>query len=280
MRLTWTWLAASLALSCGGVAQSPGSAAGGASAAEGVSDGGVVGLCAQVSDSDLLASILNAASSTAGAPLTNADIAKVTQLTVRAAGALDGIECLTALRDLTIAAGAPLTSLAPLANVPSLRTLNISSTNIVELTPLAPLALESLTAHNTNVTDISALAGMASLQRLILYSSKVASVAPVAKLTALKDLELADTPVSELTNLSGLAALTALGIDGTLVTSLAGVGAPAAADSCLMAQRVPLSAASVSSDLPRLAALGWKIVWSSPDGTQHSNDSVCGSGRI
>jgi Leucine-rich repeat (LRR) protein len=93
------------------------------------------------------------------------------------------------LNDLTILAGAPISS------------LRIDSTAVTDLTPLRGLPIKKLQIANNNITDLSPLAGMA-LDDLNLSGT------PVSDLSALRGMTLTSLHLSrcdELTDLSPLA---------------------------------------------------------------------------
>jgi len=51
--------------------------------------------------------------------------------------------------------------------------------------------------HNSQVSDVSALAKLTKLERLFLNNTQVSDLTPLAKLTKLELLYLRDTPVSD-----------------------------------------------------------------------------------
>ena len=78
--------------------------------------------------------------------------------------------------------------------------MNLWNTEVTDLTPLAGLtALQKLHLAYTEVTDLTPLAGLTALQTLYLQNTKVTDLAPLAGLTALQELHLAYTEVTDLT---------------------------------------------------------------------------------
>ena len=71
-----------------------------------------------------------------------------------------------------------------------------------------------------DVTDLSPLAGMKSLQWLGLANTQVSDLKPLAELTTLKGIILSNTQVTDLTPLAGLPALERLTLEETGVTDL------------------------------------------------------------
>lgn len=99
--------------------------------------------------------------------------------------------------------------------------LDLDSTQITDLSPLAPLTtLQTLWLNNTPITDLSPLAPMTALHVLGLRGTPVSDLSRLAPLTALQSLGLNGTQVTDLSPLSGLTALQALFLDDTQVTDL------------------------------------------------------------
>jgi hypothetical protein len=79
---------------------------------------------------------------------------------------------------------------------------------ISDLSPLAGLtSLQRLDLSGTQVSDVAPLAGLSSLQRLDLSGTQVSDVAPLAGLTSLQSLGLMSTQVSDVAPLAGLSNL-------------------------------------------------------------------------
>jgi serine/threonine protein kinase/Leucine-rich repeat (LRR) protein len=112
----------------------------------------------------------------------------------------------------------PITDFSPLAKMSSLRTVDLGSTTISDLSPLKGLPLEWLTLMWTPVTDVSPLAGM-PLAYLRLDATKVSDLSPL-KGMPLTFLNCSQTPVSDLSPLEGMP-LAELVCSNTQVTNLA-----------------------------------------------------------
>jgi Leucine-rich repeat (LRR) protein len=132
-----------------------------------------------------------------------------------------------------------VTDLSPLAKLPKLKSLRISSP-IRDFSPIAKMAkLESLELSDTSIADLSVLAGLTKLERLDISGTPVTDLAPIAKLKKLERLEINRTKVSDLSpipkslqnldaahtpiaNLSAIAKLDlhTLDVSGTSVASL------------------------------------------------------------
>ncbi|MEM6466076.1 MAG: leucine-rich repeat domain-containing protein [Pseudomonadota bacterium] len=102
-----------------------------------------------------------------------------------------------------------------------LENLDLSNTQIADLTPIAGLSgLTRLDLHNSQVADLAPIAGLSALTRLYLDNTQVADLISISELTALKSLYLNNTQVSDLTPISGLLNLTTLAISDTNTADL------------------------------------------------------------
>ncbi|MCH7725853.1 MAG: leucine-rich repeat domain-containing protein [Planctomycetes bacterium] len=75
-------------------------------------------------------------------------------------------------------------------------------------------------AH-TQVSDLTPLAKLTSLEYLVLADTQVSDLTPLTRLTRLQHLRLDDTPVRDLTTLAKLTSLQVLDLDNTQVSDLA-----------------------------------------------------------
>ena len=108
-----------------------------------------------------------------------------------------------------------------LQRFPGLRLLSVSQTDISDLSPLAGLsALQSLDCSETRVSDLGPLAGLSALQSLDCYGTQVSDLGPLAGLSALQSLDCSLTQVSDLGPLAGLSALQSLDCSETQVSDL------------------------------------------------------------
>jgi hypothetical protein len=100
--------------------------------------------------------------------------------------------------------------------------LDLRNTEVADVTPLAGLTnLTYLDLEGTRVADVTPLAGLTNLTSLDLRNTKVADVTPLAGLTNLTYLDLWGTRVADVTPLAGLTNLTNLYLWGTQVTAQA-----------------------------------------------------------
>jgi len=108
-----------------------------------------------------------------------------------------------------------------LQRFPGLRLLSVSDTDISDLSPLAGLsALQSLDCSKTEVSDLGPLAALSALQSLDCSATQVSDLGPLAALSALQSLGCSATQVSDLGPLAGLSALQSLGCCYTWVSDL------------------------------------------------------------
>jgi hypothetical protein len=95
--------------------------------------------------------------------------------------------------------------------------VDLSESEVRDLTPLRGMPISSLDLHKTRVSDLSALRGM-PLKTLVLCKSRVTDLSPLAGM-ALTSLKVSETGVSDLSPLRGLP-LKTLWIQGSNVADL------------------------------------------------------------
>ena len=117
-----------------------------------------------------------------------------------------------------------ISDLGPVATDPAWRNttqLNFNGTPIRDVSPLAGLtSLQYLLLDSTGVSDVSPLAGLTKLRRLELNSTGVSDVIPLAGLTSLQYLLLNSTGVSDVSPLAGLTSLKRLELNSTGVSDV------------------------------------------------------------
>ena len=107
--------------------------------------------------------------------------------------------------------------LSPLAGLP-LQGLDISDTRVSDLSPLAGMPLEMLFAERTQVTDLTPLAGL-PLTSLYLIETSVSDLSPLAGMS-LEQLNLVSTQVEDLDPCRHISSIVILWLRDTLVTDL------------------------------------------------------------
>jgi hypothetical protein len=111
--------------------------------------------------------------------------------------------------------------LTQLSNLTNLTLLNLSQTQVSDVSALANLtSLTTLYLGRTHVSDISALANLTSLTTLHLGGTQVSDVSALANLTNLTTLYLGGTHVSDISALANLTNLTRLDLWGTQVSDI------------------------------------------------------------
>jgi internalin A len=160
-------------------------------------------------------------------------IAQMTQLThLSIVGAVTDIRPLSNLKDLTYLdlLSTQVQDIRPIANLAKLTYLQIGSkslsgdleglSNLVNLRFLGVsgeisslhflrkmIQLEYLSIPDSGITDVSPLAGLKDLKRLILFKNPLQNVQPLAGLHNLIELDLRETQVKDLTPVSNLPSL-------------------------------------------------------------------------
>ena len=139
--------------------------------------------------------------------------------------------------------------------------LNLAQTQVADISPLAGLKnLKLLYLFGTQVTDISALAGLENLQSLCLSYTRVTNLSPLAGLKNLRWLTLERAQVSDISPLAGLENLEYLCLSYTQVTDIGPLGE-------LVNLRYLYLFFTQVSDISRLAGLN-KLEWLNLSDTQ------------
>ena len=110
----------------------------------------------------------------------------------------------------------------------NLTTLNLSNSEITDISPLANLInLENLQLNNTHIRNLAPLAGLSNLHTLSLRNNlwlgenlTSANLAPLANLTNLRTLDLSSNQIDDLTSLAGLINLRSLSLGDNQITNL------------------------------------------------------------
>ena len=117
---------------------------------------------------------------------------------------LTGMELATGLTSLEIS-GSDVTDLSPLAGLTNLRQLVLRDNPIVDLSPVAGLTnLEALILRDNPIVDLSPVAGLTQLGTLEVWNAFVTDLLPLAGLTSLESLTLYRIQISDLSPLEGL----------------------------------------------------------------------------
>ena len=197
-----------------------------------------------IPDANLAAEIRRTLKLAPTAKITEADMMKITELTVRRYPIKDitGLEHAKNLRylnlshnlihDITALAGlenletlylsaSPIEDISPLAGLTRLTKLIMWGNRVRDLKPLRQLTqLEHLDLNYGRIRDITALSGLGNLERLYLVRNQIRNLTPLAKLTALKYLWIGENPISNVTALQKLTHLESLSLRNTQVRNI------------------------------------------------------------
>jgi Leucine-rich repeat (LRR) protein len=157
---------------------------------------------------------------------------------------LGDIRTITAITELDLGGNSFIQELDPLGQLTNLKTLNLSGTNVADLTAIRNLTelvsvdlsntkvsdlsilkyadkLEKLNVSHTPVTDISVIEKMASLNFLDVSSTPITDFSPIAHAAELSQLNLRATSLQDLSTVQGLSRLKDLNVSTTPTTDVA-----------------------------------------------------------
>lgn len=134
---------------------------------------------------------------------------------------LNNIKDMTALTDLDLSGNEYIQTIEPLAGLVNLKLLNLSGTNIADLTPIRNLTeLIELNLAETKIFDLTPLKYSAKLTRLNINHTEIRSIAVLEKMPAMQNLQMQYTHVIDFEPLSSMSSLTNLDLEGTQLSSL------------------------------------------------------------
>jgi Leucine-rich repeat (LRR) protein len=140
---------------------------------------------------------------------------------------INDIKNITAIEELDLGSNRYILDVEPLTQLPALKLLNLSATNITDLTPIRNLTgLVELNLQNTKVADLSSLRYASKLARLNISYTMVRDIAMMEKLQSLQNLEMGGVGVMDFTPLQHLTALTNLDISSTQLSTLKEIKLP------------------------------------------------------
>lgn len=99
---------------------------------------------------------------------------------------------------------ADLRDISMLRSLPELHHIDLTDNKVEDLTPLQDLHLKSLYLTRNNVTDISPLSRMKSLEQLFVDDNGITDVSPVSQLTNLQNLLARQNAIVDVSALSEL----------------------------------------------------------------------------
>ncbi len=175
-----------------------------------------------IPDANLRASIETALGKAPGDPISQGDMATLTELNASESGISDltGLEYATNLSTLNLYNNS-VSDISALASLTNLTELSLSSNSVSDISALAGLAnLTELNLYNNSVSDISALASLTNLTVLGLGDNSVSDISALAGLTNLTGLSLSSNSVSDISALAGLTNLTYLTLDNNPMSDI------------------------------------------------------------
>ena len=133
---------------------------------------------------------------------------------------LEGIRTITAIDSLNLARNKYIQNIEPLAALVGLRYLNLSTTQVSDLTPIRNLTeLVTLDIARTAVADITPLRYAMKLGALNLRGTRVNDLSVLSNLEALQSLDVTGVPATDFTALTSLTQLKRLVVAHTRFSS-------------------------------------------------------------
>lgn len=144
------------------------------------------------------------------APITTADVERITSLNLTTAGItnINGLQTLTNLVELSLGNNS-ITDITPLQNLVKLTSLELSNnSSIVNISALQNLThLVTLGISACGITDMTPLEKLTHLQTLDLSTNNITDISLINKLSSLKTLNLRSTKITSLTSLEEMTQL-------------------------------------------------------------------------
>ena len=175
-----------------------------------------------IPDANLRAAIAETLGKAPQAPITRADMAKLTRLEAhnRDIRDLAGLEFATNLGEV-LANSNLITDLLPLAELTRLNVIVFRHNVISDLSPLAGLInLESLIVPDNLISDLSPIAELSTLRTTDISRNAISDFSPLAGLTKLEHIWLHENPIADLSDFTGLTSLRGFHSWGTPVLNL------------------------------------------------------------
>lgn len=168
------------------------------------------------SDAALESCVLDTLELPEGTPVTEADLAQLTNLSCRSMGISDigPLVFATGLTRIDLADNS-VSDLRPVSGLSSLGTLLLVDNQVSDVTPLSGLpALSDLYLNRNQVSDITPLASIPTLRALLIHSNQISDVTALAGLSNLGIVYVANNAIRDISPLGALPRLQTL--DATL----------------------------------------------------------------
>ena len=175
-----------------------------------------------IPDANLRSRLESALSKSAGATITQLDMAKLTSLDAWRASisTLTGLEHAVNLDCLYLSSNS-ISDVSALATLTSLTDLSLGYNSISDVSALGKLtSLTRLDLDDNSISDVSALATLTSLATLFLGSNSISDVSALATLTSLTTLFLNSNSISDVSALATLTSLTHLNLIGNSISDV------------------------------------------------------------
>ena len=139
---------------------------------------------------------------------------------------LEDLPYFTGLRTLSLHHSSASMDLSVLAQLPTLRTLDLSGCTLSSAAMSTIVSLPELTSLNLSgcaVIDINALIGLQKLEFLDLSNNTISDLTALSALQALKELHLTNNPIKSITYLNNCLSLERLYIENCGIVRLSGI---------------------------------------------------------
>jgi Leucine-rich repeat (LRR) protein len=124
------------------------------------------------------------------------------------------------LSSIKLGGNSRLSDLSPLSDL-NITSISLSDTNLTTLSAISVITtLESLNLENRNIEDISSLSNLLNLQSLYLDKNSITDLSPLSNLTKLKYLFINENGVEDISALSSLVNLTYLSLNSNGVKDI------------------------------------------------------------
>lgn len=138
-------------------------------------------------------------------------------------GRFDLLATVTSIRCVDVS-GSDIDDLSPVALLPKLTRLRFRGTTVGRIPPLASRThLREIDLSETRVSDISNLSSCCHLESLCASRSHITDVAPIRELAGIRFLALEDTPVESLAPIRSMSGIESLYIGGTQIRDISAV---------------------------------------------------------
>ena len=182
------------------------------------------GAAVALGDATLRGVVESALGKSAGAALTQLDMAKLRSLGGSGVADLTGMEHAVNLGHLNLQRGT-ISDISALGSLTSLTSLSLLSNAISDVSALG--ALTSLTSLNLGynaASDLSPLGTLTALTRLVIHDNGISDISPLGALTSLTWLTLSSNDISDVSALGALTSLTSLNLGANDISDVSALG--------------------------------------------------------